>query len=95
MKVDYREEIQRKKAAIELYKETIEVVKKNEHNELTLLDVKYGRGYPTIERLEKIIELFEEKIIEYREMLYYEQFQSLIDERIIRNRLESLLDEQI
>lgn len=91
MNINYREEIQRKKAAIELYKETIEVVKKNEHNELTLLDVEYGRGYPTIERLEKIIELFEEKIIEYRGMLYYEQFQSLIDERLKKNQFGNSL----
>lgn len=89
----FTEAIQRRKVAIELFKETIEIVKKNEYNELTLLDMRYSRGYPTVENLEEAIKNCNEEIKEYTEIIYEEQFQSLIDERIIRNRLESLLDE--
>lgn len=85
--MNHREAIQRKKIAIELFEETIEIVKKNGYNELTLLDMRYNRGYPTVESLEEAIKVCEEEIKEYTEIIYEEQFQSLIDERIKMRRL--------
>ena len=90
MDINYREAIQRRKVAIELFKETIDAVKKNEHNELTLLDMRFNRGYPTVENLEEAIEVCEEEIKGYTEMIYEEQFHSLIDKRINKNWLKGL-----
>ena len=91
--MNYQEAINRRRVAIELFEETIEIVKKDGYNELILLDIRYGRGYPTIENLEEAIKNCNEEIQEYREMLHNKQFQTLIDERISKNRLKSLLGE--
>ena len=86
--MNYREAIQRRKVAIELFKETIEVVEKGEHNELTRLDMMYDRGYPSIDNLQDAINNCENEILIYREKVYEEQFQSIIDERIKMRRLD-------
>ena len=87
MKMNYREAIQRRRVAIELFKETIEVVEKGEHNELTRLDMIYNRGYPTKENLQDAINNCENEILEYTENIYEDQFNHIIDERIKMRRL--------
>lgn len=81
-KMNYREAIERRKVAIELFRETIEVVKTNSHNELTRLDMMYDRGYPSIDNLQDAINKCENEILIYTENIYEEQFNHIIDERI-------------
>ncbi len=86
--MNYREAIERRKVAIELFRETIEVVKTNSHNELTRLDMRYDRGYPSIDNLQDAINNCENEILIYTDKVYEEQFQSIIDERIKIRRLD-------
>lgn len=86
--MNYREAIERRKVAIELFRETIEVVKTNSHNELTRLDMRYDRGYPSIDNLQDAINNCENEILIYTDRVYEEQFQSIIDERIKIRRLD-------